>query len=523
MLCPSRSMLPVCSDFPVTTGEITTPDDVEELGPQGESPEAERDGTRGLTQPPHARSVDTARGLPPIEEAMQGKNMLAEMRSSLKVDGGHECREPHECTGHTVSSAAPQEESGSDPEPCGYAGSPLAAERAVCPPRVRDDDSGYHRGGHLMMMRGCPTPDCQTMAVVDSDEDMATAGDEVHVLFRRYYTSRRSHISQPTGSPYVSIAFEHAEDLPFRALLDSGATHSVLSVRAMEKLAQRVGEAAARLWPVQAPNMTVTMADGKRQTPKGAVVLTLGLRTLQGGYVWAEFPFLVLENVVDDVILGSDWEAETSATRFPPARVLGVSMTSESRATYAEWASHIVRGGTVLQDVPAYAFTHVVPFSVHASAKADETDIVRVRSAHAEEPAESPTGSIARVQPRPDPRAVSPSTTRSRDQRVTTHADARSVSHESMLGERGVLGERVSTFDLTDALEPRMNNARHRAAPTVRGTTAPPAPGAAYRSPHGGTRPIATLRSLRALVIPPMSEIGPLPVSVHWKGRGRPL
>ena len=74
------------------------------------------------------------------------------------------------------------------------------------------------------------------------------------------------------------------------------------------------------------------------------------------------FPFLVLNEVVDGIILGTDWEAEVSATRFPPSKVIGVALTDEARATYQEWGAHVASAGATAHDVPAYAFTHALPF-----------------------------------------------------------------------------------------------------------------------------------------------------------------
>ena len=298
----------------------------------------------------------------------------------------------------------------------------------------------------------------------------------VHALFRRYYAVRRTHITQAAGSPYLRLAFEHRADLSFRALLDSGATHSIIGGDTVSRIATTVGDGIAQRWPKQRPDMTVTLANGKTVKPIGAVVLTIGLKTIQGEHVWCAFPFLVLDEVIDEVILGSDWEAETYATRFPPGHILGISMTEESRATYTDWTARVVADGAVARDIPALAFTHIVPFTRHSTANADENDRIAA-------PVTVARGPVPELAAEPQTRVV------------PTAPLARSSTAVS-----GAPTKPVPTPSDSEAKA-------HSASATQR-----------------AARPVgATLRSVQTLVIPPMSEVGPLPVSIHWHDGRRSL
>ena len=179
------------------------------------------------------------------------------------------------------------------------------------------------------------------------------------------------------------------------------------------------------------------------------------------------FPFLVLDDIVDDVILGSDWEIETSATRFSPARVLGLSMTDAARATYAEWAAKTAEGGGILRDIPSYAFTHTIPFSIHTSSRADGSDEVKCSAARSTScpPLTGPAGSG---------------------------------------GYEGNGKESRHNDDLPPLVSDRKKRSRRNS------------------STHAGVRtPVANVRALRALTIPPLSEVGPFPVTIHWEGHRR--
>ncbi len=163
------------------------------------------------------------------------------------------------------------------------------------------------------------------------------------------------------ASPYVYVQFEARSDPVFRALVDSGATHSCISRRAFEQLAEAAGAEAVSSWPRARAPISVTLADGASTRPLGAVVLSLGMRTVRDTVLWADASFLILEGLSENVILGMDWEERMGVTRFLPARMLGLSTTAESRACYEEWAAELLESG-VMKDVPASVCTHLVPF-----------------------------------------------------------------------------------------------------------------------------------------------------------------
>jgi hypothetical protein len=279
-------------------------------------------------------------------------------------------------------------------------------------------------------------------------KDTGSDSGGVHALFRRYYASRRVHVHEATGSPYIGIALEKRTDIPLYALVDSGATHSVISTSTLQMLIDSVGAEEARKWPTHTTTLRITLANGKEVVPQGAILLQLGMQTVRRDYVWMHFPFLVLDDVVDGIILGTDWEVEVSATRFPPSRVIGVSLSEESRASYHEWSTHVATAGAITHDVPAYAFTHALPFVSKVAASAFGKRAVA--NAQATAPATPVAGTAA------------------------TSADTPS--------------------ECTPAN-----------APT------PPAPAGKSKAPK---RVRFKLRSLHAFTIPPLSEIGPVSVSI---------
>jgi len=282
-----------------------------------------------------------------------------------------------------------------------------------------------------------------TESRIDDVKNDVQEGSASHALFRRYYAARRVNVNESTGSPYIGIALEKRTDIPLFALVDSGATHSVIGASVLQALIEAVGAEEARKWPRHKTTMHITLADGKEVTPKGAILLQLGMQTVRKEYVWTHFPFLVLDNVVDGIILGTDWETEVSATRFPPSRVIGISLTQEARATYQEWSAHVTNAGAITLDVPAYAFTHALPFVSKVAAVA--------------------------------------------------------------------FGKRVIATDATPALAPPMSQ------PVAEATS----PGAeANRSKARKVR--WKLRSLHAVTIPPLSEVGPVSVSIDDGGAVRP-
>ncbi len=163
------------------------------------------------------------------------------------------------------------------------------------------------------------------------------------------------------ASPYVYVQFETLREPVFRALVDSGATHSCISRKAFESLARVAGVDAMRLWPRAHPTISVMLADGTSSRPLGAVVLSLGMRTVSDTMVWSEASFLILDNMAEDVILGIDWEERMGVTRFLPARLMGISVTMESRAMYVDWANTLLETGC-MTDVPKGICTHLIPF-----------------------------------------------------------------------------------------------------------------------------------------------------------------
>ena len=189
-----------------------------------------------------------------------------------------------------------------------------------------------------------------------------------HPLLARMF-QRSARLSSVAGtvvkhtSPYVTVRFENNLVLALRALIDSGATHSCISQKAFERLAKAAGSKAVRSWPRAAAPMTITLANGAGIHPRGVVVLSLGLRTVRETVVWSEVAFIILDDMSEDVILGIDWEEQMGVTRFLPARVLGLSVTAESRAAYFEWAAGLLENGA-MRDIPAQVCTHLVPFSM---------------------------------------------------------------------------------------------------------------------------------------------------------------
>ena len=90
-------------------------------------------------------------------------------------------------------------------------------------------------------------------------------------------------------------------------------------------------------------------------------MLSLGLRTVRNTTLWSDCVFLILDNMPDDIILGMDWEERMGVTRFLPARMLGLSTTTESRATFMSWSADLLATGR-MRDVPAEVCTHLIPF-----------------------------------------------------------------------------------------------------------------------------------------------------------------
>lgn len=166
------------------------------------------------------------------------------------------------------------------------------------------------------------------------------------------------------ASPYVTVRFEEREDLQLRALLDSGATHSCIGKRALESIARVVGVERVKQWPKAPTPMTVSMANGMQVRPNGAVVLRLGLLTLRRTVVWSDMAFLIFEGMSEDVILGMDWEERMGVTRFQPARMLGLSVTEQSRAAYLNWGAETLSRSAMVSDIPAEVFNHLVPFAM---------------------------------------------------------------------------------------------------------------------------------------------------------------
>ncbi len=164
-------------------------------------------------------------------------------------------------------------------------------------------------------------------------------------------------------SPFVVVQFETLREPGFRALIDSGATHSCISRTAFESLAVAAGPVAMERWPRAKAPLSVTLADGAKVRPLGAVVLPMGMRTVRDTVVWADASFLILDGLAESVILGMDWEERMGVTRFLPARVMGLSTTAESRACYVEWAAALLESGT-MRDIPAEVCTHLVPFTM---------------------------------------------------------------------------------------------------------------------------------------------------------------
>ena len=279
-------------------------------------------------------------------------------------------------------------------------------------------------------------------------------------------------MNERSGSPYLNVALDNEAALRFRALLDSGATHSIISMAAMDKLANRVGTERVSAWVVHnLPGFTVVVGDGKVISPAGAVVLTVGVRLVAGGDVWMRFPFLVMDDLTEEIILGSDWEAETSATHFTAAGLLGLSLAVETQAAYAGWAQRAV-GAAGAKDIPALgmsAFSHF--------AKVD-----RVSGPYST----NFTRTLVRAIPEED------------------HASPVAMSVDG---------------PLPSAAEPLASNA------TPEATDAPPIPNptvdsAVNRAPAAA--PLASLRAMRAFVVPPHSEVGPVAVNVCWRTHRRP-
>ena len=200
------------------------------------------------------------------------------------------------------------------------------------------------------------------MTSEDQPGDALGVISSVHPLLKHMGEERvAAAAANHNASPYVYVQFEAMCDPVFRALVDSGATHSCISRRAFELLAEAAGADAVLRWPRARAPVSVTLADGASARPLGAVVLSLGMRTVRDTVLWTDASFLILEGLSENIILGMDWEERMGVTRFLPARVLGLSTTAEARACYEEWAAEMLESG-VMKDMPASVCTHLVPF-----------------------------------------------------------------------------------------------------------------------------------------------------------------
>ena len=196
------------------------------------------------------------------------------------------------------------------------------------------------------------------------------------------------------ASPYVTVRVEEREDLQLRALLDSGATHSCISKKALENVAHAVGAEKVNRWPKAPTPMTVSMANGAQVRPCGAIVLRMGLLTLRHTVVWSDMAFLIFEGMSEDIILGMDWEERMGVTRLQPARMLGLSVTEQSRATYLNWGADTLSRRAMVRDIPAEVFNHLIPFAMGGEIAGSQRSLLP----HAVECTETTCSSVSTLQ-----------------------------------------------------------------------------------------------------------------------------
>ena len=262
------------------------------------------------------------------------------------------------------------------------------------------------------------------------------------------------------ASPYVTVRVEERDDLQLRALLDSGATHSCISKKALESIAHAVGAEKVNRWPKAPTPMTVSMANGAQVRPCGAIVLRLGLLTLRHTVVWSDMAFLIFEGMSEDVILGMDWEERMGVTRLQPARMLGLSVTEQSRATYLNWGADTLSQGAMVRDIPAEVFNHLIPFAMGGEIAGSQRSLLP----QTVECKETSTSSVAALQPL------------------------------QMLGAE------------QQPLEGSCEGNQRQSKPTT------------------GSRSLrAALRSVRHFAIPPRTEVGPIEVEVRCPTASQPL
>jgi hypothetical protein len=292
------------------------------------------------------------------------------------------------------------------------------------------------------------------------------------------YVTRRTTVREYSGSPYLDVTLTpQAPNAPrFRALLDTGATHSIIRDTALARIGEVLGINVFDAWPLhRIDGFSVVVGDGKALQPAGAVVMELGVRTLDGSDACLHFPFLIMEGITEDIILGTDWEAEVNATHFSAAGLLGLSLTDASQARYAAWAMGMAstRSLDAAMALPMTVFSHMARVD---RVTATESNYVRA---------------IAKAIAADDHDA---------DVAPTPHASVSS---------------RESTATPPSASEaPPKERSADAASRATR-----PDPAAAH--PDGVVPPLATLRSVHALVIPPRSEVGPVPTTVHWRTHER--
>ena len=183
------------------------------------------------------------------------------------------------------------------------------------------------------------------------------------------YDLGRTTVHQPTGCPYIEAEFVPVKSKLYSALWDSGASHSCIHKSVFDDVVAATGEMpladAATVFGTQnVSGFKIRIADNRTIQPCGAVRLTIGFRDLNGKRVLMKMPFLVMDELAGDVILGDDWTMAAAAIRNPLALTVGLCLTPHARDALHSY----VRATTVDRNsgipLPAAAFSHRIAYTI---------------------------------------------------------------------------------------------------------------------------------------------------------------